>query len=139
MRAIFNSRFLQFTIGLMGIIVSSATMGIPYTLQTKVLAIVRALELTASGLLIFGLVKKRDLHKSKIMMVWLICTLLFVAGLFYNMFEGFWMFHRISVATSIIVTASLLGAAAVLSGMMYVVYSGYERLVDGTDEQILTA
>ncbi|XP_022224270.2 uncharacterized protein LOC111075363 [Drosophila obscura] len=139
MRAIFNSRLLQFTIGLMGIIVASATMAIPYLLQSKVLGIVRALELTASGLLIFGLVKKRDLNKPKIMMVWLVCSLLFVTGIFYNIFEGFWMFYRIGVLTSIIVTASSLVAAAVMSGLMVVVYNGYERLVDGNDEQILTA
>ncbi|BFG05952.1 uncharacterized protein DMAD_04561 [Drosophila madeirensis] len=139
MRAIFNSRLLQFTIGLMGVIVSSATMAIPYLLQTKLLGIVRALELTASALLIFGLVKKRDLNKPKIMVVWLICSLMFVTGILYNMFEGFWMFYRIDVLTSIIVTASSLAAVALMSGMMCVVYNGYERLVDGNDEQILTA
>lgn len=47
----------------------------------------RLIEMVASGLLIFGLLKQRSLHKKEIVLSWLICSLAFLAAILYNFFQ----------------------------------------------------
>ncbi|KAH8337045.1 uncharacterized protein [Drosophila kikkawai] len=132
-----NSKYLQLAIGFLGIIIPLATMGIPYKYQTSVLDILRPIELVASGLLIFGLLKQQSLHKKEIILTWLICSLAFIAGILYNFLQYTWRFF--ADETSMIISGILLAVSALMCGMMYVMYNSYVKLIDDSDEKLLPA
>ncbi|KAH8369504.1 uncharacterized protein LOC110184075 [Drosophila serrata] len=132
-----NSKKVQVTIAILGIIIPLATMGIPFKYQTSVFAILRPIELVASGLLIFGLLKQRSVHKKEIILTWLICSSVFIAGILYNFLQYTWLFYKDEI--SAIISGILLPVVALMCGMMYVMYNAYVKLIDDSDEKLLPA
>ncbi|KAH8254981.1 hypothetical protein KR038_005536 [Drosophila bunnanda] len=137
MRSLQNSNYFQVTIAILGMIIPLATMGIPFKYQTSVFDILRPIQLVASGLLTFGLLKHRSLHKKEIVLTWLICSSVFLAGIFYNFLQYTWRFF--ADETILIISVTLLAVAALMCGMMYVMYNAYVKLIDDNDEKLLPA
>ncbi|KAH8402102.1 hypothetical protein KR009_009744 [Drosophila setifemur] len=128
MGCIQDSKIGLVIIGLAGIVISSATLALPYRYQTMALQICRLIEWVASILVIFGLLQKRTIHKAQFVLIWLICSLVFTTSILYN-FSYFGSEHIEYIGILFIVMAGM-------TGLMYVMYNGYVKLID--DEKDVT-
>ncbi|KAH8270894.1 hypothetical protein KR018_011723 [Drosophila ironensis] len=137
MESCLNSKFTQVAVGVAGIIISVATAAFGSYYQTPVLEILRPIELVASGLLIFGILKRHHILKPQIVLIWLACSLLFTCGMFHT----FWAYSEMGYVNAVHpeMKAYVLAMAGVMSGMMYVMYNAYVQLIDGADDVKLLA
>ncbi|XP_046865493.1 uncharacterized protein LOC111518920 [Drosophila willistoni] len=116
-----REHFLQLTIALLGIglpVAKWSRYWLCFVRTTRVLQLGQAIEMTASILLLFGILKAEAHHKAPIILIWLFATLIYFSTIIYNMID----YENDSIyAYQYVVTA-------LIALMMYINYGFYIKI-----------